>query len=73
MSGKSQGPQHSFYIQFTCIFPYYTMIIWIIQWSLYLRPQNVVLYCIWSENKGYLTQKIALWDQIKWSYNQEWS
>ncbi len=44
---------------------------------LVLRPpmgsrKKVVLYCRWA-NKGHLTQKIALWDQIKRSYNQGWS
>ena len=29
------------------------------------EQENVVLYCTWSYNNGHLTQKIALWNQMK--------
>ncbi len=32
------------------------------------RKSDLILQLVL--NKGHLTQEIALWDQIKWSYNQ---
>ncbi len=49
-----------------------------VQWSLYFKATHGTKK-MWSyiaggpKIKGLLTQKIVLWDQIKWSYNQGWS